>query len=112
MLQLTQSNSAIDIERVYINSSDQDYYVCATGSGDYSIPGESRSLRPLLNLANPRPAKQSSIIAQMGSSGTGAASELSTVEADAGAGVELSALASGGKAPRSRMASRAVDAVG
>ena len=109
VFQLTHSNSVLTLNES-INSSDQDYCVRATGSGDYSIPGESRFLRPFLNLASPSPAKQRMSIAQIGSSGTGAASELPPVEADAEAGVELSALASGGKAPRSRMASRAADA--
>ena len=69
------------------------------GSGDYSSPGESRSLRPLLNLASPSPAKQRISIAQIGSSGTGSA--LLTVETEAGVGVSESG--GGAKSPRSRM---------
>jgi hypothetical protein len=38
---MTQNNSAIDVERVYISSSDQDHYVRATGSRDYSIPAKA-----------------------------------------------------------------------
>lgn len=69
------------------------------GSGAYSIPGESRSFRPRLNPASPSPAKQRRIIAQVGNSGTGSA--LLTVDAEAGAGVELSESGGGGKSPRS-----------
>ena len=63
----------------------------------YSIPGESRSLRPRLNRASPSPARQRIIIAQVGSSGTGSA--LLTLEAEAGA--ELLESGGGGKSPRS-----------
>jgi hypothetical protein len=60
-----------------------------------------------LNRANPSPARQRIIIAQVGSSGTGSA--LLTPEAEVDAGAVLSESGGGGKSPRSRMASRAVD---
>jgi hypothetical protein len=66
-------------------------------TGVYSIPGESRSLRPRFNPASPSPAKQRRIIAQVGNSGTGSA--LLTVEVEAGVG--LSESGAGCKAPKS-----------
>jgi alkylation response protein AidB-like acyl-CoA dehydrogenase len=60
-----------------------------------------------LNRANPSPARQRIIIAQVGSSGTGSA--LLTLEVEVDAGAVLSESGGGGKSPRSRMASRAVD---
>lgn len=74
------------------------------GLRPYSIPGESRFLRLLLNPAMPSPMKQRSIIAQIGSSGTGVASVLLTVDAEDSARVGSSELALGAARPRSRMA--------
>jgi len=67
--------------------------------GAYSSPGESRSLRRLLSLASPMPPKNTSSMAQTGSSGTDCA--LLTVEAEAVAGFVSSASGGGGKSPRS-----------
>jgi hypothetical protein len=89
--------------------SDPDDHVRSTASGDYSSPGDSRSLRLLLNLARPSPAKQRSSMAQIGSSGTGSA--LLAVAAEADAGVELSESGGGGKSPRSRTGWVGSDAV-
>jgi hypothetical protein len=66
---------------------------------DYSIPGESRPLRPRLNRASPSPARQRIIIAQVGSSGTGCA--LLTLEAEPDVGAVLSESGGGGKSPKS-----------
>ena len=71
---------------------------CAMYSGCYSIPGESRFLRPFLYPATASPMKQRSIIAQTRQFGNG----LRPIhfEADAGPGVGLSEFAGGGKRPR------------
>jgi hypothetical protein len=71
------------------------------GLWPHSIPGESRSLRPLLNPAMPSPKKKRSIIPQVGSSGTDVASALLAVEASEAVGVESSELAIGGARPKS-----------
>jgi hypothetical protein len=94
--------------RISANKQDSGEQDCffrrrSSGLGDkpYSIPGESRFLRPFLSTARLSPRKQRNIIAQVGSSGTGVASALVTVEADDSAAVGSSGLAAGAARPRS-----------